>query len=321
MPKKMPPPPPEIRYFQAQEAAKSISLLTRRHEEVDALRTLRYDDGRVYTAAERISDTILQFFGANSPEYDRHQHYRINTRMILGASESQEQHWFLEGIDRTLHLLDSLVETVKERTLDAPPEEAKDNVGQGDPKRVFIVYGRNSKAHDAMRLFVRSLKLEPLSFDEVRNSFGGSPFVGNIVRAGMTKARGIVVLLTPDEYAHLRPSLFSPDDKDSEKARRQPRPNVLLEAGMALALDESRTILVILGKGVELASDLHGRHCIRLSNDPQLRDKLRDALVGVGCTIDQKTTEHNDLGVAGDFESCVSSSVLPETIEKSPFSA
>jgi predicted nucleotide-binding protein len=42
-----------------------------------------------------------------------------------------------------------------------------------DPKRVFIVYGRNSRAHEALKLFLRALKLNPLDFDEVKNDLGG----------------------------------------------------------------------------------------------------------------------------------------------------
>jgi predicted nucleotide-binding protein len=186
-------------------------------------------------------------------------------------------------------------------------------------KRVFIVYGRNEKAYNAMRLFLQSLKLEPLTFDEVRNELGGSPFIEDIVRAGMGRAQAIIILLTPDEYACLRPSLCSENDKSEETARWQPRANVILEAGMALLIDESRTILVVLGKDVALASDLHGRHLIHLSNDVKRRARLRDALVGLGCSVDQAVTQWHDVGVSGDFDGCVSSVALPEVSPRSPF--
>jgi hypothetical protein len=188
-----------------------------------------------------------------------------------------------------------------------------------DPKRVFVVYGRNEKAHNAVKLFLQSLKLDPLTFDEVRNELRGSPFVGEVVRAGMDRAQAIIVLLTPDEYAFLRPSLSSVHDKSEEKARWQPRPNVILEAGMALAIDESRTILVVLGGNVALASDLHGRHLIHLSNEMSRRARLRDALVGLKCSVDQAVTQWHDVNVAGNFDDCVSSATLPELTPPSPF--
>jgi hypothetical protein len=187
-----------------------------------------------------------------------------------------------------------------------------------DPKRVFIVYGRNAKAYSAMQLFLQSLKLDPLTFDEVRNGLGGSPFVGNVVDEGMRRAKAIVVLFTPDEYASLRPSLASGKDKPEELMRWQGRPNVLLEAGMALAIEEERTVLVVLGD-VSLASDLHGRHYIRVANDPASRAALRNALIGIGCSVDQAVTSWHDISVSGDFEACVSSAELPEIDVQSPF--
>jgi hypothetical protein len=59
-------------------------------------------------------------------------------------------------------------------------------------KGVFIVYGRNEKAYNAMRLFLQSLKLEPLTFDEVRNELGGSPTKarnGRLATAGKGHSR------------------------------------------------------------------------------------------------------------------------------------
>ena len=47
--------------------------------------------------------------------------------------------------------------------------------------------------------------------------------------------------------------------------RLQARPNVLIEAGMALITHPTRTIIAVLGDQ-ELPSDLAGRHYIRLSH-------------------------------------------------------
>ena len=51
--------------------------------------------------------------------------------------------------------------------------------------------------------------------------------------------------MTPDEQAVLRPELHKtvPDADQTF----QPRPNVILETGMALATDDARTILVSTG--------------------------------------------------------------------------
>jgi predicted nucleotide-binding protein len=187
-----------------------------------------------------------------------------------------------------------------------------------DPTRVFIVYGRNRQAHGALKLFLRALKLNPLDFDEVRNDLGGAPFVGEVVREGLQRAQGVIVLFTPDEYAALRPELRGEHDTEADRARWQPRMNVIFEAGMALALNETRTILVVLGK-VPLPSDLHGRLFFRLDNSAPARTRLRDALVGIGCAVDRYTGDLYDLTQAGDFEGCLQPPALREVTPLSPF--
>lgn len=202
----------------------------------------------------------------------------------------------------------------------AEEREKNDKITAPDPSRVFIVFGRNSKAYNAMRLFIQSLGLSPLGFDEVRNDLGGSPFVGDIIEAGMRRAMAVVVLFTPDEYAALRPSLAGAHDKPDDLARWQSRPNVLFEAGMALMADQRRTILTVLGD-VPIASDMQGRHFLRIGNDTDSRAKLRDALSAIGCVVDQRVTNWHNVGIAGDFDACISSSVLPEVNVTSPFAS
>lgn len=142
--------------------------------------------------------------------------------------------------------------------------------------------------------------------------------MGEVVREGLRRAQAMVVLFTPDEYAALRPGLYENSDSGEDKQRWQPRPNVILEAGMALALDERRTILVVLGR-VPLPSDLHGRLFISLDNSPRERGSLRDALVGIGCDVDRYTQDLYDLTLAGNFESCLKPPVLEEVTPLSPF--
>jgi len=187
-----------------------------------------------------------------------------------------------------------------------------------DKNRVFIVYGRNKNAHSAMVQFLHSLKLNPLDFDEVRNDLGGTPFVGKIVHEGLRRAQAIIVLFTPDEYVSLHPGLYRNDDEEGEKHRWQARPNVILEAGMALGIDEQRTILVIIGD-VHLSSDLHGRHFLYLDNSSDARSKLRDALVGAGCEVGKYVANLNNPSISGDFESCLKPPALPEVSAHSPF--
>ncbi|HRI65767.1 MAG TPA: nucleotide-binding protein [Polyangium sp.] len=174
-----------------------------------------------------------------------------------------------------------------------------------DPKKVFIIHGRNVAARTALEQFLRALNLQPVDFDQLAADQGGSAFIGDIVRAGLECAQGIVALFTPDEYAGLRPDHRGPHDKSEETLRWQARPNVIFEAGMAYGMAPQRTVLVTLGTDVALFSDVAGVHVVRLHNAVQSRAKLRQKLIGMNCDIDQRTDAWTDPSKSGDFDACV----------------
>lgn len=185
-------------------------------------------------------------------------------------------------------------------------------MNSSEHRRVFIVYGRNEGAYDAMVLFLRAAGLEPFSFNQVKNELGGAQFIGDIVSKGISRAQATILLFTPDERAGLRQDLLGNKDDEKEKMRWQPRPNVLVESGMALAYDAKRTLLVVLGD-VSMPSDLHGRNLLSLNNSSKARSELREALIGAGCQVKGSFAELLNPTVAGDFEACVSTPSSPET--------
>lgn len=174
-----------------------------------------------------------------------------------------------------------------------------------DPKKVFIIHGRNKDAKVAIEHFLKALKLEPIDFDELAADLGGTPFVGDIVRAGMERARGIIGLFTPDEFSALRPDFRQKNDNKVDIQRWQARPNVIFEAGMAYGMAPDNTILVTLGSEVSLFSDVSGIHILRLDNTPASRGSFRQKLIGIKCDVDQRTNAWTDPSRSGDFERCV----------------
>lgn len=193
---------------------------------------------------------------------------------------------------------------------------SKETEMTADPKKVFIIHGRNVAAKNAVEHFVQSLGLESLEFDEVSASLGGSAFVGDVVREGLKRAQGIIALFTPDEFSTLRPDHRGTRDKAEDVQRWQARPNVIFEAGMAYGMGPKRTVLVTIGGEVSLFSDVGGVHVVRLTNTSG-RSTLRQKLIGMGCAVSERADAWTDPARSGDFEACIAG--LAEVSPSDPF--
>ena len=173
--------------------------------------------------------------------------------------------------------------------LDAEAADSADARETADvpPKAVFVVYGRNDEARAAMFEFLTALGLEPLTWEKLLATTGGAaPYVGEVLTAGFRVATAVVVVLTPDDEARLRPSLQGPRDPRYEKELTpQARPNVLFEAGMALASHPTQTVIVELGE-LRPFSDLAGRHTVRMNDSVERRQALASRLRIAGCPVD-----------------------------------
>jgi|GEM_PF-2998001 len=169
----------------------------------------------------------------------------------------------------------------------------------GLSRNVMVVYGRNQQLRDSMFGFLRALGLNPIEWSEAVKATGkGSPYVGEILDAAFGMAQAIVVLLTPDEEVQLRGELCANEDEFLREHGFQPRANVLIEAGMALGRAEDRTILVQVGE-VRAASDLEGRHIVRLDDSAEKRNDLAQRLKTAGCEPD---TSRQDWYRTGKFK-------------------
>lgn len=150
-----------------------------------------------------------------------------------------------------------------------------------------------------MFAFLRSIDVKPIEWTSaIAMSKKAAPYVGEILDAAFAKARAIVVLMTPDDLAQLRPDLLQPSDKPYERVLTgQARPNVLFEAGMAFATHPDRTVMVQLGTVREF-SDVAGRHVVHMSNEYTRRQEFATKLRNAGCDVD---TSGTDWVNAGDF--------------------
>lgn len=167
------------------------------------------------------------------------------------------------------------------------------------PNSVFVVYGRDTAAKDAMFTFLRAVGIKPIEWTSaVEMSKKAAPYVDEILDAAFARARAVVVLMTPDDLAQMRTELLLPSDKPYERILTgQARPNVLFETGMAFATHPDRTVIVQLGNVREF-SDVAGRHVVHMSNDFSKRQELVVKLKNAGCDVD---TTGTDWVGAGDF--------------------
>ncbi len=165
-------------------------------------------------------------------------------------------------------------------------------------RKVFVVHGRNLEARDAMFGFLRAIGLEPIEWSTAISATGSaSPYIGQALDAAFDMAQAVVVLLTPDDIAYLRPEYANGDDDPERVPTPQARPNVLFEAGMAIGRHPERTVLVELG-ALRPFSDVAGRYAVRLDNSSPKRNDLANRLKDAGCDV---TTSGSDWLNAGDF--------------------
>jgi predicted nucleotide-binding protein len=146
---------------------------------------------------------------------------------------------------------------------------------------MFVVHGRDAALNRDMYAFLSSIGIVPMEWDHaIKAAKGGAnPIVGDVIKQAMEKVQGVMVLFSPDEEAKLTSKLATDGDKRKNLHLKgfQPRPNVILEAGLALGAHSDKTILVEVGNVREI-SDIAGKHLVHLSNSFAARKRLADRL-------------------------------------------
>lgn len=256
--------------------------------------------------------------------------WRTTARKKINQSLGEEESDTFNGLSLTVGFGAGLYDSQEDMTLDyiqraAAYLEALENSARvdgtfesraansnTDPKRVFVVHGRNTALTRALYSFLRALKLTPFEWEEAVALIGGSPYVGDVVVEGMKRAQATVILLTPDESVSIRPELSNGEHDPDLTPQFQPRPNVIFEAGISLAIDEKRTIIVEVGKQRSF-SDIFGRHLVRLDNTASRRNALAGRLKAAGCAVDNGG-EH--WLTEGDFDALPSSAPIASLSER-----
>jgi len=192
----------------------------------------------------------------------------------------------------------------------APMTSEQRNGFAKDRKRVAVVYGRDSRLKGAMFTFLRALELRPIEWGQAIAATGkATPYNKEAVAELFKDAQAVVVLMTGDDEAQLREQFRLPDDgPDESRLTPQPRPNVLIELGMAFGIMEARTVIVQVGT-LRSMSDLDGLNVVRLSHAASSRKNLVERLKAAECDLNDSGT---DWLTAGDFTPTPSNPAKPK---------
>ena len=166
-------------------------------------------------------------------------------------------------------------------------------------KKVWVVHGRNSAIKNSMFQFLRTIGLTPIEWSEaVKATKKAVPYNREILDKAFKDAVAVVVLLTPDDVARLKPKFRKSSDASYESTLTgQARPNVLFEAGMSFGSHPDSTVIVEVGDPRPF-SDISGLNVVRLTDLPESRQELVNRLEAAGC---KTVTSGTDWYGAGTF--------------------
>jgi excisionase family DNA binding protein len=166
-----------------------------------------------------------------------------------------------------------------------------------DPKKVFVVHGRDNRLRKEFFSFLRALGLQPIEWSEALKLTGkATPYIGETLESAFKNAQAVIVLLSPDDEVRLSPELWKNNEDNNEKEfRHQARPNVLFEAGMAFGTHQRRTLLVEVGQ-LKAFSDVAGRHVVRLSDSSESRNEIAERLITAGCVVSKSGSDWLETG-------------------------
>ncbi|MBD3349895.1 MAG: hypothetical protein GF364_00235 [Candidatus Lokiarchaeota archaeon] len=162
-----------------------------------------------------------------------------------------------------------------------------------EKNRIFVVYGRNHKLRDSMYVFLDSIGINPIKWEDAKtlaqNEYGNAkPYIGQVMKTGMKISNIILVIMSPDDNVKLNPKYMKENENNKEEQwMGQSRANVLYEMGFAEALKPKETIFIKIGDQ-KLPSDIDGKLFFELDNSVKTRKRLTDELINLGCDIDLK---------------------------------
>lgn len=221
--------------------------------------------------------------------------------LMTGETSPQDQleAWY-HGRERIKNLITIMSKDVEisSKVESSSTQELEDRPAE-DRRKVWVVHGRDHEARDELCSWLRTINLNPIPWSEPVDATGsGSPYIGAVLQKAFSEAQAFIILMTPDDEGHVLTKFLESEDPVTEsELTPQVRQNVIFEAGMALGIDETKTILVKCGV-LRPFSNAIGRHVIDLGKEPGWREDLKKRLEGARCHV---KTEGSDWLTVGNF--------------------
>jgi hypothetical protein len=155
----------------------------------------------------------------------------------LNDPDTAEEVLFSPDVDREWHVHHDPQDDADE----SPEDDAAPNA-----REVVVIHGRGTARTAFFFELLRRLNLRPLAFDElIARSGTSNPSVRAVVRLAFARAQAVIVLFTGDDLVSLRTDLRGAPDREGAAAPApHPHLRVIFEAGVAVALQHTRTIIV-----------------------------------------------------------------------------
>lgn len=226
---------------------KAAELLQSRISEIDNVKTAKEPDfgGEFQKWKNSVLATIRHIFA------DDEQHINAFTAISYSlpfyttdTPKSYHHNRYLNGLDQARGVLESMVDEVKTMWPDDEPDESSPIVAS-DPRKVFLVHGRDVAAKESVARFLEQLGLVPVILAECPN--GGRTIIEKFEQE--SQVGYAIALFTPDDVGGLR---------NGNEEQMRARQNVVFELGYFVGKLGRARVCVLNVSGVEFPSDFSG---------------------------------------------------------------
>ena len=143
-----------------------------------------------------------------------------------------------------------------------------------DTNEVFIVHGRNEGTKNNVKMFLKTLGLDPVILHEQPNE--GLTTIEKFERHA--EVAYVIVLLTPDDIGYLA--------SEEDKARARARQNVIFELGYFVGSLGRDRVCALIKEDVEKPSDYDGVMYVSLDDPDGWMPLLVKELKAAGLDVD-----------------------------------